>query len=474
MQRRDFFKLAGATGISLFLPWATSGRAEADQNTWGGPYFLHMHAAGGWDPTLLCDGKITAGGVTPAYENTLVTEVGNVNGIPVPAATAAGKFFLRAGGQANGAPVEDPMQFFQTVGNSVLVLNGVDTQTNNHDTGVQGLACGHNDVELPAFAALFAGMIAKERNVPMAFLAGGQYNRTGDVVGVSRFPGDKVQLLADPFRAAPEDEKALLSEVAIRRIAELRNDRINTLTARATLPREKRTIRAMAEAQKGGGSLNLLKEIAGAADPLIDSFVNDLAPDTRAYLTAPTNAQNAQSPARFIDLGRPLETILRCFQAGVSASATFAQGGFDTHSNHDVNQTAAMASFLARFRYVLLRANQLGLRDKLVVLVTSDFGRTPRYNTGNGKDHWNVTSALLTGPGIRGGRVLGKTDEGHKAMRVVANNVSQVLPDADRSGVRIHPSHIHQELRRSMNLERSGFLPQFPLPAGETSLPLFA
>lgn len=33
-----------------------------------------------------------------------------------------------------------------------------------------------------------------------------------------------------------------------------------------------------------------------------------------------------------------LETILRCFQAGVSASATYAQGGFDTHSQHDGNR----------------------------------------------------------------------------------------------------------------------------------------
>ncbi|MBX3260847.1 MAG: DUF1501 domain-containing protein [Labilithrix sp.] len=466
MDRRDFVKLAGFAGLSLFFPTVLGREAHADAAVWGGPYFLHMHAAGGWDPTMLCDAKVTAEGVTPAYENRLITEVADMNGVVVPTATAEGKFLLRS----NGNPVEDPQNFFATVGRDVLVLNGVDTQTNNHDTGVQGLACGHNDVELPALAALFAGKVSRQINVPMAFLAGGQYNRTGDVVGISRFPGDKVALLTEPYKASPQDDKALLSDVAVRRITELREARISRLAAETSLPRTKRTFNAFRDAAKGGASVNLLKAVAGAPDPSIDAFANDLAPDTRAYLTAPVN----NGAARFVDLGRPLETVLRCFQAGVSASATFAQGGFDTHADHDNSQGNALSTFLARFRYVLLRAQQLGLRDKLYVMVTSDFGRTPRYNTGNGKDHWNVTSALLAGPGIRGGRAIGRTDEGHKAMRVARGNVSQVLPDRDSSGVRIHPAHIHRELRRVLGVDQTPFIDQFPLPATDEALPLLA
>ncbi|HVH43982.1 MAG TPA: hypothetical protein VM925_16635, partial [Labilithrix sp.] len=230
MDRRDFVKLAGFAGLSVFFPTALGREAHAEPSVWGGPYFLHMHAAGGWDPTMLCDAKLTAPGVTPAYENRLITEVAEQNGIFVPTATATGKFLLRS----NDNPVEDPQDFFATVGRDVLVLNGLDTQTNNHDTGVQGLACGHNDVELPALAALFAGKVAAQVNVPMAFLAGGQYNRTGDVIGVSRFPGDKIALLTDPYKAAPADEKALLSDVAMRRIAELREGRFARLDANTT------------------------------------------------------------------------------------------------------------------------------------------------------------------------------------------------------------------------------------------------
>lgn len=466
MDRRDFVKLASLTGLSLMLPWAGSSEAKADQTTWGGPYFLHMHAGGGWDPTLFCDAKITAPGATPVYENKLVTAVTQVNGIPVPAASANGKFFL----QANGTPLEDPAHFFQTAGRDVLVFNGVDTQTNNHETGVQCLACGHNDVELPALAALFAGMASKGRDVPMAFLAGGQYNRTGDVVGVSRFPGDKVALLADPFKAAPNDKDGILSDLAAQRILQLRNERLDRLESKATLPRNKRTLHALREATRGGAAVNLLKQVASAPAPGVDSFANDLQPETRAYLTG---SNNPGGTPRFIEIGAPLETVLRCFQAGVSAAATFEQGGFDTHGNHDQNQQEALGFFVARLRYVLLRAAQMGLRDKLYVLVTSDFGRTPRYNSGNGKDHWNVTSTLVVGPGIRGGRAIGKSDEGHKAMRVAQGDVTKVVPDSDGGGERIHASHIHRELRRVLGVDQAEFIKQFPLPAG-TSLPLLA
>lgn len=470
MYRRDFAKLTGLAGLTALLPGtlATQARAQ-DQQTWGGPYFLHMHASGGWDPTIFCDGKLTAPGTTPDYENRMVTEVGEVNGIPVPLADANGKFLLRVNQGADA--VEDPQHFFQNAGSRMLVLNGIDTQTNNHETGVQGLACGHNDVELPSVAALFSGAAMQQRNIPLAFLAHGQYNRTGDVVGVSRFPGDKVALLADPFKAAGNDERGMVSDVAARRITELRNQRLAALQAQASLPRNKRTLAAMLDAAKGGGTLTLLKELANQAPPPFSDFEAGLSPDTIPYLSQAVNG-NDNAPSRFVDLGRPLEVLLRCFSYGVSAGATFSQGGFDTHDNHDINQQNAMAVFVARLRYVLMRADQLGIGDKLYVLVTSDFGRTPRYNTGNGRDHWNVTSALLSGPGIAGGRAIGKSDAGFKAMRVGKSNINEVLDQADTNGARIHPAHVHSEIRRVAGLDKANFIGQFPLPAQENALKL--
>lgn len=473
MYRREFAKLIGMTGLSVLLPGTLARQASAqEQQVWGGPYFLHMHASGGWDPTIFCDGKLSAPGASPEYENRIVKEVGDVNGVPVPLADANGKFLLKVNQGADA--MEDPQHFFQTLGSRVLVVNGVDTQTNNHETGVQGLACGHNDVELPALAALFAGGVIQTKNIPLAFLAHGQYNRTGDVVGVSRFPGDKVGLLADPFRANSGDEKMIVSDVAARRIAELRTARLASLQKQVTLPRNKRTLAAMIDAAKGGSTLELLKSLAEEPPPSFDSFRAGLAPDTIPYLEEPVGGgQNPSS--RFVQNGAPLEVLLRCFAKGVSAAATFSQGGFDTHDNHDINQQNAMASFVSRLRYVLLRSAQLGLQDKLYIMVTSDFGRTPKYNSGNGRDHWNVTSTILAGPGISGeGKraVVGKTDAAFKAMRVAKDNVTTTLEQNDNSGARIHPSNVHSQLRKAIGVDKASFIGGFPLPALDNDLPL--
>jgi hypothetical protein len=53
------------------------------------------------------------------------------------------------------------------------------------------------------------------------------------------------------------------------------------------------------------------------------------------------------------------------------------------------------------------------LLDETLVLVTGEFGRTPRINRneGGGRDHWpRAYSALLAGGGIRGGQAYGRTD----------------------------------------------------------------
>jgi hypothetical protein len=53
-----------------------------------------------------------------------------------------------------------------------------------------------------------------------------------------------------------------------------------------------------------------------------------------------------------------------------------------------------------------------GLLDSTLVIAWGEFGRTPRVNTDAGRDHYpNVFSAALAGGPIKGGRVLGASDE---------------------------------------------------------------
>jgi len=53
-----------------------------------------------------------------------------------------------------------------------------------------------------------------------------------------------------------------------------------------------------------------------------------------------------------------------------------------------------------------------GRLDSTLVVVTGEFGRTPKINVDGGRDHWGpVMSSLFAGGGVRGGTVLGATDK---------------------------------------------------------------
>jgi uncharacterized protein (DUF1501 family) len=52
-----------------------------------------------------------------------------------------------------------------------------------------------------------------------------------------------------------------------------------------------------------------------------------------------------------------------------------------------------------------------GLLGSTLVVVSGEFGRTPKINANGGRDHWpRVFSVLLAGAGIKGGQVYGSSD----------------------------------------------------------------
>jgi hypothetical protein len=58
------------------------------------------------------------------------------------------------------------------------------------------------------------------------------------------------------------------------------------------------------------------------------------------------------------------------------------------------------------------RAPGKTLLDETIIVSTGEFGRTPTFNTGNGRDHYDKTfTSLLAGGGIKGQRVIGRTND---------------------------------------------------------------
>lgn len=105
----------------------------------------------------------------------------------------------------------------------------------------------------------------------------------------------------------------------------------------------------------------------------------------------------------------------RLVEAGTRfvTTAGFHANSWDTHSGNDSGHRDRLAPPLDRTLSVLLEdLDERGLLDSTVVLAMGEFGRTPELNPAMGRDHWpNCWSLALGGGGIRGGQVIGSSDE---------------------------------------------------------------
>ncbi len=110
-------------------------------------------------------------------------------------------------------------------------------------------------------------------------------------------------------------------------------------------------------------------------------------------------------------LGRQLLLARRLVEAGVGF-VTVQFGGWDMHGkiadgmkNLGKQVDHAVSAFLDDVR-------DRGMDQDVLLVITGEFGRTPRVNGGAGRDHWAPLSTLaLAGGGLRMGQAIGQSSE---------------------------------------------------------------
>ncbi|QEL13200.1 DUF1501 domain-containing protein [Limnoglobus roseus] len=90
---------------------------------------------------------------------------------------------------------------------------------------------------------------------------------------------------------------------------------------------------------------------------------------------------------------------------------TVHYGGWDFHSGITANTRQQLPAFDQAFAALITDLTQRGMLDKTLVMVSSEFGRTPKINASAGRDHWpKVFSVVLAGGGVKKGFIYGKSD----------------------------------------------------------------
>src|SRR5262249_30593856 len=96
--------------------------------------------------------------------------------------------------------------------------------------------------------------------------------------------------------------------------------------------------------------------------------------------------------------------------AALTVSPKVGLNSLDTHTNHEGHHRESLTDVFRQIASVLATLDQVHLLNRTNVYITSEFSRSPSLNNSLGKEHNAFTnSALVMGPRIAGGRVIGGT-----------------------------------------------------------------
>jgi uncharacterized protein (DUF1501 family) len=114
---------------------------------------------------------------------------------------------------------------------------------------------------------------------------------------------------------------------------------------------------------------------------------------------------------------------------------------YDTHSENFDFHIEQLGEFDRPFATLIADLADRGLLASTLVVVLSEFGRTPIINHNLGRDHWGTAwSICLGGCGIQRGAVIGKTNDQGTAV-------------ADRE---VHHGHLFHTYLRAVGLDSTG------------------
>ena len=116
------------------------------------------------------------------------------------------------------------------------------------------------------------------------------------------------------------------------------------------------------------------------------------------------------------DFGRHCLLARRLLENGIT-SVQVTHSNYDTHNENFNFHFEQLGEFDKPFATLVADIADRGMLDSTLIVVLSEFGRTPKVNRYYGRDHWGKSwSICLGGAGVHRGAVYGKTSEDGKAV----------------------------------------------------------
>lgn len=402
MKRRELLKYFGGSSLASTMPglqlWA------APQN-FNGRFFVFIQANAGWDVTSFCDPK------------TNITGQSKIN-------NWADKNSIKKAGNINYAPFANNTSFFENLHDRMLIINGINSSTNSHTAGRDYNFSGNIAQGYPSLSALYASVHNDGFAMP-CIVNGGHFRSEGVVTPtiVGRNDATLTSLINPNARrynhsslALPQADYELAKQFQLRRAHDQVSNDLH-------LYKQAKSQQEFLAAVSNGGGFESFGELLQTVE------------------SGPFNLNEGfNKQALYAILG---------FKSGLSATADLVKFGFDTHDDHDTRHSMVLGGLTTGIECLWYLAEQLGIDDRLTVMVASDFSRTPKYNSNQGKDHWAIGSTIFMEKNARwANRVVGATDESHNLLKI---NPTTLAVD-DENGIEITPAHVMQNARQLLGI----------------------
>lgn len=377
--------------------------------------FLFFFAGGGWDTTTILDPHFAKDGVgaVPGVDMDQTSVLGQMGGVKYtsgPDRLAVDSFFANWHGYS-------------------AILNGVDAHSVGHDSGTQFMLTGTSASAYADWPTLLAANASIEYPLPHVVFSGPSFAGTSGSALVRAGGGTLLSLIDGsingmssvpaPTMLPPADD--IIDQFVYKRVADF------------------------AAQQKGIARTR--------ADALLANVDRGMELEGREF------------EAGLDDLGQTLADQMvkaaELFRLGLSRCAMISiPGGYDTHTNNAQQapqQVAFYAALDELFQHLSTTPGHTAtwLIDEVVVVAMSEFGRTPKLNGGNGKDHWPYNSMFVAGAGVNGNRVHGYTDDELIGGAPIDFATGQLAPDGKSLGC----EHVGLALLKLGGLEPAAFLP---------------
>ena len=165
-------------------------------------------------------------------------------------------------------------------------------------------------------------------------------------------------------------------------------------------------------------ALDIVLRGAGAAFDLTKESPRTIARYDTGHIKPGAGAQSRNSYAKMfspVALGKQMLMARRLVEAGcgfvtVTCTGWDMHGGGKEYTVSDGMPVLAPAVDKAASAFIEDIIDR-GLYDQVLLVVTGEFGRTPKINTKGGRDHWgNLCTLAFAGGGLNMGQVVGRSD----------------------------------------------------------------